>query len=326
MKKVLITGGSGFIGTNLIDSLRNDEFLILNIDSKKPVIDVHLSYWQNINILDYQKLAESIKSFAPDIIIHLAAVTDLNGTDLEYYKPNIEGTRNIIRIAAELQDLKRVIFTSSMYVCKPGWIPKDYDSYKPHTVYGESKVKGEQIVKAIKNASYEWTIIRPTSIWGPWFDIPYIDFFKVVYSKRYFDFGKACRKTYGFIGNTVAQIRILMDADNINKKTFYLGDDPPIQISEWANEISVNMGKGRIRRTPYNLLKVAAVVGDTLSLLKIKFPLTSFRLKNMTTDNILPLKDLYEVTGQPVYSRKEGIQQTLNWLEKHKGYEINNPN
>jgi len=325
MKKVLITGGSGFIGTNLIDSLL-DQFTILNIDTKKPVVDAHLPYWKNISILDYENLANAIHEFSPEIIIHLAAVTDLNGTDLEYYKPNIEGTENIIRAAEKLTGLKRILFTSSMYVCQPGWIPKDYDSYHPHTIYGESKVKGELIVKAIRNAQYEWTIIRPTSIWGPWFDIPYIDFFKVVYSRRYFDFGKACRKTYGYIGNTVAQIRILLDATDIHEKTFYLGDDPPIQISEWANEISVHMGKGEIKKTPYSLLKVAAVVGDTLSLLKIKFPLTSFRLKNMTTDNVLPLKDLYEITGKPVYSRKEGIRQTLKWLATHKGYEINSEN
>jgi nucleoside-diphosphate-sugar epimerase len=322
MRKVLVTGGSGFIGTNLIEELIKEPFQILNIDSKKPHIDDHVQYWQDINILDYKKLSEAIEGFDPEIIIHLASVTDLNGTDLEYYKPNIEGTENIITIANGLKSVKRILFTSSMYVCQPGWIPKDYHSYKPHTIYGESKVKGELIVKSIKGQAYEWTIIRPTSIWGPWFDIPYIDFFKIVYSKKYFDFGKACRKTYGYVGNTVAQIRILMDAKNIHRKIFYLGDDPPIQISEWANEISVDMGKGKIRKTPYSLLRVAAMVGDTLSLLKIKFPLTSFRLKNMTTDNILPLKDLYEITGNPVFTRKEGIERTLSWLETHKGYKL----
>lgn len=322
MLKVLITGGSGFIGTNLIESLIQDNVQILNVDMAKPVVESHESYWKQADILDCKSLEDIITQFNPEIIVHLAAVTDLDGKTLSYYRTNFEGTKNIIDIAAKLPSLRKVIYTSSMYVCKPGFIPSDHDTYKPHTLYGESKVKGEQLVKAITNPNYNWIIVRPTSIWGPWFKIPYIDFFDIVYKGKYVNFGKTCTKTYGYIGNTVFQLRQLISAEGVHERTFYLGDRPAIPISEWANEISVGMGKGKIRSVPFALIKGIAIAGDILGSLKIKFPMTSFRLTNMTTNNVLPLDDIYQVAGELPFTRLEGVYNTLKWLKYHRGYNI----
>lgn len=322
MKKFLVTGGSGFIGTNLVDSFINDGFEVLNLDRNKPLKEQHVPYWKGVDILDYSNLEREIVNFDPDVIVHLAAITDLNGKTMDYYNANIEGTQNIVDISKKLNSLKTVLFTSSMYVCKPGYIPRNYDDYKPHTLYGESKVKGELIVKSIKDSNFNWAIIRPTSIWGPWFNIPYIDFFNIVYQGKYFDFGRTCTKTYGFIDNTLFQIRKLIDSPKIHGKTFYLGDEPAIQISEWANEISLEMGKGGIKKIPFFLMQSAAWAGDILSKLGVKFPITSFRLSNMTTDNILPLKDLYAITGPAPVSRLSGVKKTISWLTQYKGYKL----
>lgn len=322
MKRILVTGGSGFIGTNLVDTLIKQGDAVLNLDRSKPLKDEHVSIWKGIDILDAKNLDREIVAFDPHVVIHLAAVTDLDGTTDEYYNANVEGTQNIIDICGKLKSLTKVLFTSSMYVCKPGYIPKNYDDYKPHTLYGQSKVKGELIVKAIKNPSYSWVIVRPTSIWGPWFNIPYIDFFNIVYQGKYFDFGNTCTKTYGYVENTVYQLLKLVEADNVHGKTFYLGDYPPIQISQWANEISLEMGKGEIKKVPFILVRMAALAGDVLSKFKVKFPITSFRLTNMTTNNILPLNDLYTLIGNPPVSQLEGVKRTIAWLVAHKGFEI----
>lgn len=322
MLKVLITGGSGFIGTNLIESLIQDHVQILNVDIAQPMVESHASFWRQTDILDRKSLEEIITQFNPEIIVHLAAVTDLDGKTLSYYRTNFEGTKNIIDIAAKLTSLRKVIYTSSMYVCQPGFIPSDYNTYKPHTLYGESKVKGEQLVKAIANPNYKWILVRPTSIWGPWFKIPYIDFFNVVYKGKYVNFGKTCTKTYGYIGNTVFQLRQLISAEGLHGRTFYLGDYPAIPISDWANEISVEMGKGKIRSVPFAFIRGAAIAGDILGSLKIKFPMTSFRLTNMTTNNVLPLDDIYQVAGELPFTRLEGVYNTLKWLKFYRGYNI----
>lgn len=321
MKKIVVTGGSGFIGTNLVQALLEEGVNVLSIDKSKPQREDHERHWKSVDIMDYSTLEKTISDFNPEVILHLAAVTDLNGTSLDYYNANIQGTENVIKIAEALPAVRKVIYTSSMYVCQPGYIPKNFDDYKPHTTYGESKVQGELLVKALKNSRHRWTIIRPTSIWGPWFGIPYIDFFNIVYQGKYFDFGNTCSKTYGFIDNSVDQIMRLIDADT-HGKTFYIGDNPAIQISEWANEISIEMGKGAIKKIPYFMIKMAAWAGDVLNFAGIKFPMSSFRLSNMTTDNILPLSNLYEITGPSPIARLEGVRRTLTWLAKEKGYKI----
>jgi GlcNAc-P-P-Und epimerase len=323
MKKYLITGGSGFIGTNYVQYLLAKGLEVINLDRARPLRESHIPFWREVDILDFKNLESQIKAFSPDVIIHLAAVTDLNGKTSKYYEANVQGTQNIITIAADLPSLKKVIYTSSMYVCKPGYVPKNYNDYKPHTPYGQSKVDGELLVKKITDAKYQWVIVRPTSIWGSWFGIPYIDFFKIVYQGKYFDFGNTCTKTYGYVENTIHQIQKLVDSEAVQGKTFYLGDQPPIQISEWADEISVEMGKGHIKKIPFFVMKTAALAGDVLAAFKVKFPITSFRLANMTTNNILPLDDLYSITGTPPVSRNEGVKRTIAWLVEVKGYQLN---
>ncbi|SHG28960.1 Nucleoside-diphosphate-sugar epimerase [Flavobacterium fluvii] len=316
MKKLLITGGSGFIGTNLIENiLFSNQYEILNLDIARPKIQSHISIWKAVDIRNLELLEKTIKDFNPHIVIHLAARTDLNGKTIEDYDTNTLGVSNLIEILNNLKSLESVVFASSMYVCEPGYIPKNYEDYKPHTIYGISKVETEKIIKSTE-LNFTWTIIRPTSIWGPWFSEPYADFFKIVMSKKYFHMGsKACSKTYGYIDNTVFQIIAIINAipEKINKKVFYLGDFPAYNISEWADEIAQSIGI-KIPRIPYSLFKLAGWCGDFLKLIGIKFPMTSFRLKNMTTDNVHDLKPILKIAqGLPI-SRIEGVQRTIVWI------------
>ena len=114
--------------------------------------------------------------FQPEYIIHLAARTDLNGKSVSDYSANIEGVENMVKISNSLASLKRVIYASSRLVCKIGYQPKSYNDFCPTTFYGESKMIGEMIVRNYTKSFYSWSIVRPTSIWGPWFDVPYRNF------------------------------------------------------------------------------------------------------------------------------------------------------
>lgn len=321
MTKFLITGGSGFIGTHLITSLLKDKNIsVLNIDLQIPQIKDHKSVWKKIDICNKEELSNIILEYQPNIVIHLAARTDLNGKSIEDYNANILGVNNLLDALELISSLHQVIFTSSMYVCYPGYKPRDFEDYAPHTLYGESKVLTEKIIKDRNPLNYTWSIIRPTSIWGPYFGEPYDKFFKIVLSHSYFHMGeRACKKTYGYIDNTIYQIKSIINASNniVNKKIYYLGDYVPYDITDWANEIASIEGI-KIPRIPYFLFYIAGKLGDIFKKIGIKFPMTSFRLKNMTTDNIHDLNPIKEIAPTLPIKRIDGNIETIKWIKNNK--------
>lgn len=314
--KILITGGSGFIGTNLMEFYLKKGIDVLNIDIRPPRNTAHAEHWQKGDIKNFPEINSLIRNFQPDYIIHMAAETGLKGTSLSDYSANINGVENILMTCNDLKSLKKIVFASTMLVCKAGYQPTGDEDFCPTTLYGESKVLGEKMVRS-KNPSFNWVIIRPTSIWGPWFGRTYRDFFEMIIKKRYFNFsGKMCTKTYGFIDNVVYQTDLILFSEDSNGKTLYVGDYEPIKINEWAKEIGSEVGV-KVYTVPRFLIRFSAWFGDLLKLFGLRFPMNSFRFSNMTTDNILDLSETQKIAPQTPVSRKEANRITIEWMRKH---------
>lgn len=318
--KILIIGGSGFIGTNLVSYLLDKDYTILNIDITEPRNKAQIQYWKKVDITDYDSLLAAIKEFNPDYIVHLAARTDILGRDVKDYPANTIGVENVLKCCYQLPNLKKVLFTSSMLVMESGHIAKHILDYCPPNAYGISKVETENIVKD-NHLACDWAILRPTSIWGPWFDT-YKDFFKMIMAGRYVTFGKKlCTKTYGFVGNIVYQIDCLLKADTSNLKfedrIFYLGDKPDYDINEWGREIADICGK-KIPSIPFFIIRIAAYVGDFIKLFGIMPPMSSFRLKNMMTNNIMDVSPTFKYAPDPPYTRRQASEITVKWVRDNK--------
>lgn len=317
--KILLTGASGFIGTNLLEDLASKGHEILNIDHKKPKIPSQKNVWINIDITNYAAFERACVDFNPDYLIHLAARTDLEGKTLAAYNANIIGVENLMKIVQKLPNLTKVIITSSKFVTRNGYKIKNQFDYCPHTIYGKSKVETENKVWE-NRPQCDWCIIRPTSIWGPWFGVPYRNFFDMIIKRMYFHIGNIkCYKTYGYIGNSVYQIEQLLFAEtpDENNKVFYIGDEPAYEINEWADEIARELGF-KIPIMPVWVVKGLAKFGDFLSLFHIHFPMQSFRYNNMTNNGTNDMTNTFKIAPETPYTRLEGVKATLAWMQQYE--------
>ena len=313
--KTLITGGSGFIGTNLIEKLLSNNSIILNLDKKEPQISSHFTFWQKCDLLNSDEVELFVKEFNPSFVIHLAGRTDIEGKNMDDYSINIAGTKNLIS-ALKLCTVRKVIFTSTQFVHQCHGTPLDDDDYAPHTIYGESKVEMEKLIKN-SDLPFCWTIIRPTNIWGPWHPRYPFEFWKVLSEGKYFHPDvKNVLRSYGYVGNVIYQIEKILELpeERINREVLYVGDKP-IELFDWVNGFSNALTGKNVRPIPKIFVKSLALLGDLLKKLKIAFPITSSRYRSMTSSNPVLMDKTYELLGEPTYSLDEGIREAVEWLK-----------
>ncbi|MEQ8924218.1 MAG: NAD(P)-dependent oxidoreductase, partial [Fulvivirga sp.] len=169
--KILITGGSGFIGTHLIQSFLNGNPCahILNIDLKSSDLsDERINtYFSDIRSEGLINKIEDKIDF--DYCIHLAALCKEPGYHWEeYFETNHIGTINTIRLCEQL-GIENIIFTSTMMVYKAGEIQQTEGSITtPDTAYGISKLLAEKELEAWRGrkSGRSLKIIRPAVVFG----------------------------------------------------------------------------------------------------------------------------------------------------------------
>lgn len=316
--RLLVTGGSGFIGTNVIEFYEKHGATILNLDIAAPMLRGQDKYWIEVDILDAELVDKAFDDFKPTHVLHLAARTDLDEEkDIKGYTVNIEGVGNIVNASKNCDSVQRVSIVSTMFVCEPGHTPTSDVDYCPHTIYGQSKVMTEKITRDAGLESV-WSIIRPAVIWGPYHERLRHGFFSILGRGLYFHPGNTrAAKSYGYIGNSVYQIDRVFEAekDSVDKQVFYMADEP-INLLDWGAEFSQQLIGKKLRKMPYFLMKLIAYGGDVMVKLGYKnFPMTNFRLHNMTCDNIVPTERMNEVAPNPPYTYQEGIKVTVDWLK-----------
>jgi GlcNAc-P-P-Und epimerase len=318
MMRALVTGGSGFIGTNLIDALIEEGASLINLDINPPKKTSHHIYWRECDILDLERTLSFINEFKPTHIIHLAARTDVLSNDLDDYKVNTAGTDNILRCIQLTPDVQRVIITSSQFAFAPPGLPVHDEEYNPIGAYGMSKVLSE---KAIRTAELNciWTITRPTNIWGPWHPRYPKEFWLVLKRGLYLHpGGKSTIRSYGYVKNIVFHMMKMLEAPPtlVNRKVYYLGD-PPIPLIDWANGFSLAITGKPVRVIPRHLLALLATTGSVLAVAGIPFPITRSRYRSMTEDYFSPVETTIAAFGSPPYSLEDGIKETVDWLEAY---------
>lgn len=318
--RILVTGGSGFIGTNLVGAYRAAGLTVRNADVVQPRDGQQSDVWSPVDITRVDQLQDVVSEFRPTHVVHLAARTDLDGRQVADYPANTTGVANLIKVLTEAPDpVDRVVIASSRLVCRIGYQPESDEDFCPTTAYGASKVETERLVRGA--AHLPWVLVRPTSIWGPWFDVPYRDFFLSVARRRYVHpSGKRIYKSFGFVGNTTWQLHRLtiVPSAEVLHRTLYLADDPPIEVRDLADRISAALGRGRTREVPLPVLRALARAGDMLERTGRRAPLTSFRLANLLTPMVFDLAPLTSASGASPFDLDAGVAMTVDWM-RHEG-------
>jgi len=253
--KIAITGGSGFIGTNLSNLLKSQhDILILDrIPSKIQDVD-----FTECDLLDSKKLSDVLEGF--DIVIHLAAAVGVKLTEeepLHTLNLNIQGTQNILE-SCKKNHVKKIIFASSSEIYGEAiHIPiKETDTPMPITNYGVSKITGEEYVKAYSKAhSIKYSILRFFNAYGPGQSNSFVmsEFvFKAIANKTITIHGNGEQlRAFCHISDIVNGISLCLDkGDN---EIFNIGNNTePVTIFELAKTIKkITNSKSEITFLPF---------------------------------------------------------------------------
>ncbi len=313
---VMVTGSSGLIGRWVCERLDQERVSWIGVDLKEAVKPEWRERHRRLDLLDGKALCDLLRDEQCDAVIHLAARTDLDGRTLADYAVNVDGVRNLCEAVNRSGTIRRVLYTSSQLVCRVGYVPRDDRDYCPHTVYGQSKVMTENIVRELDGGGVEWALIRPTTVWGPYMGPHYQSLLKYIRQGKFFHSGPGkLYKSYSYAGNCAYQYYkfLTADAGEINRRTFFQADYEPLSLRDYADALAREMKAPAIRTMPLILARGLALLGDCLNLLGSSFPYNSFRLNNIRTEYIFDLSATEKVCGPLPYSFAEGVAATAEW-------------
>ena len=292
MNNILVTGASGFVGTNLTSYLIRSGYNIVNISRTE--------------------LSEELSIRKINSIIHLAGKAhDLKKTANpdEYYKVNFELTKKLYDTFLE-SDAQKFIFISSVKSAADtvnGELTEEVIP-NPKTHYGKSKLMAEEYIQkqCLPNGK-SFYILRPCMIHGPGNKGNLSLLYKMV--NKGFPYPLAAfhnKRSYLSIENLSFVINALLEK-NVASGIYNVADDKAISTNDVISILAATMNrKLRLWALPIPLIKTIASAGDLL-----KLPLNSERLEKLTENYVVSNQKIKQALGEGLpIDVKQGLSLT----------------
>lgn len=312
--RITLIGASGFVGTRLIDLLRNEHEL-RNIDLEASHFFPELTVYGDVR--DPQQM-DSLLS-GTDMVVLLAAKhrDDVTPTSL-YYQTNVNGMRNVLN-AMERNGVKRLLFFSSVAIYglnKDN--PDESFTADPFNHYGKSKWQAETLVQEWYKTHNDWNIdvIRPTVIFGERNRGNVYNLLNNL-SKGYFiNVGKGTNvKSMAYVGNVVAFVKYLIDNITDGYNVFNYVDKPDLDMNHLTELVCRTLGKRLPSvRLPYWIGMAGGYFFDAIAFIfRIKPTISSVRIKKYCSTTQYDSTKAHNTGFVPPYTLSEGLTRTMEF-------------
>jgi len=321
MQNITLIGASGFVGTRLIDTIK-DSYNLLNLDKQQS------PFFSDITTIGDVRNKEDIDNVLEkaDIVVLLAAEhrDDVSPTSL-YYDVNVEGTRNVLEVM-DKRGVKNIIFTSSVAVYG---LNKDNPNEEypadPFNHYGKSKWQAEEVLREWYNKKpneRSLTIIRPTVIFGERNRGNVYNLLKQIASGKFLMVGKGTNyKSMAYVGNIAKFIDFNLKNIAPGYKVYNYTDKPDLDMNALVKQVGTSLNKKiPTTRLPYWLGKMGGMVFDVIS--KItgkKIAVSAVRVKKFCATTQFDATLAYDSGFKPPYTLNEGLHRTLHYEFINKG-------
>jgi len=258
MKKVLVTGCAGFIGSNLVDSLLEYGYKVIGIDCFS---DYYPEEIKKVNISkalrnrNFKLIKENILNMNEypevDCVFHQAAQAGVRaswGKSFEIYtRNNIEATQKLLEFYKN-SEIKKFVYASSSSVYGDTELPmREYFLLKPVSPYGVTKLAGENLCYLYwKNYNIPTVSLRYFTVYGPRQrpDMAIHKFVKMILNNKKIPiFGDGTQaRDFTFVGDVV-EANILAAESNITGEIFNIGGGSKISVNELIKKIEEIIGK-----------------------------------------------------------------------------------
>lgn len=319
----VVTGGTGFVGSHLVDLLIDKGFEVRCITRKSS--DLRWLKDKDIKIYDCglnnkEALKEIIRD--ADFVFHVAGVVK-SKTNEGYFKGNVETTKTLLDATLESKaNLKRFVVVSSQTVTGPSYDGKPVNEEtecKPITTYGKSKLEEEKLVLSYKD-KIPVTICRAPAVYGER-DTEIFIYFKT--------FSKGLTTTIGFNEKKLSLIHVLdlvkgfylAATNDIAKGQIYFISSEEFYTWPQINKITAKiLGKKPIViKVPHFLVYTIAAVAQFLAMFSSKpATLNIEKAKDITQQYWIcdTSKAIRDLGYRQTISVEEGIKRTVDWYKK----------